>query len=388
MDKRNEIHRLIVASLKNDISEEERDRLQAWLQTKESHRILFHELVDAEKRKNDIREFASFHTTGKWKELEHKIESSSLKKRRLLMVRTIAAAVIITVMVAVNLIYRQQTPQETMPRTEIAQIVPGSPHAILISENGQKMVLGEEISDSRQIIFGTDTLKIIQGKSLNYEQTRMAAHAEWHTLQIPRGGEFRLTLEDGTEVWLNSESELKYPAHFTGHERRVILSGEAYFEVAPDSRIPFIVMTSKMVTKVLGTSFNVSAYPDENKTHTTLIGGSVEITDKEKNETIGLQPGEQALLQDGKLSVRTVDTKLYSLWRNDRFTFSSEYLEEVTRKLSRWYNVEFLFTRPPDKQKQFSGSLPKYSDISQVLGIIEMTTNIKFEIKNNTIIIR
>lgn len=388
MDKRNEMHRLIIAYLKNDISEEERDRLQAWLQTKESHRILFHELLDEEKRKKDIREFASFYTTGKWKELKHEMESSSLKKRHLLMVRTIAAAVAVTVMVAASLIYRQQTRQERMPRTEIAQIVPGGPHAILISENGQQMILGKEASDCRQIVFGADTLKIVQGNSLAYEQTRTAAHVEWHTLQIPRGGEFRLTLEDGTEVWLNSESELKYPAHFTGHERRVILSGEAYFEVAPDSRIPFIVMTSKMDTRVLGTSFNVSAYPDENKTHTTLIGGSVEITDKEKNETICLQPGEQALLQDGKLSVQTVDTKLYSLWRKDRFTFSSEYLEEVTRKLSRWYNVEFFFTCPSDKQKQFTGSLPKYTDISQVLGIIEMTTSIKFQIKNNTVIIQ
>lgn len=388
MDKIHEIRNLIIAYLRNEISENELNKLQDWIKTGKNHRLLFEELLDEEKRQMDIREYASFHTDSKWNELKEKINLPSSGKFHLPTFRTIAAAVAITLAIAAALIYSQQYRQSPVPQIEVVQIVPGSPHAVLISENGQQIRLGNTQDSCRQIVLGTDTLKITEGKNLKYGQAGTPGNTEWYTLKIPRGGEFRLTLEDGTEIWLNSETELKYPNHFPDNERRIILSGEAYFNVAPNPAKPFIVSTLKMDTKVLGTSFNVSAYPDESKDHTTLVTGSVEIRKKENGETIRLHPGEQALLQDGKLAVHKVDTKLYTLWRMDRFTFSSENLEEVIRKLSRWYNVEFFFANSSLKQKQFTGSLPKYADIAQVLGIIEMTTNIKFQIKDNTIIIQ
>lgn len=388
MDKIHEIRNLIIAYLKDEISEDELNRLQNWIKAGENHRLLFEALLDEEKRQRDIREYASFHTTGKWNELKKEINSAPSKKRHLRTFRTIAAAVAVTLAIAAALIYSQQARQSTVPPTAVTQLVPGSPHAILISENGQQFRLGNTQDSCHQIVLGTDTLKITEGKNLKYGQAGTPSNAEWYTLKIPRGGEFRLILEDGTEIWLNSETELKYPNHFPENERRIILSGEAYFNVAPNPLKPFIISTPKMDTKVLGTSFNISAYPDEPKEHTTLVTGSVEIKEKENGETIRLHPGEQALLQDGKLSVHKVDTKLYTLWRMDRFTFSSENLEEVIRKLARWYNAEFFFANSSLKQKQFTGSLPKYTDITQVLSIIEMTTNIKFQIKDNTIIIR
>ena len=181
---------------------------------------------------------------------------------------------------------------------------------------------------------------------------------------------------------------MKYPAHFVGNERRVQLTGEAYFQVARNEAAPFIVETRDMDVKVLGTSFNVSIYEDEGSCHATLVEGRVEVNDKVNGEKVVLTPGKQALLQGKEMTVREVNTKLYTLWRLDRFTFASEDMEGVIRKLSRWYNVEFFFSNPSMKQKRFTGSLPKYADICQVLKMIEMTTDVKFEIKENTIIIR
>ena len=386
MYKENEIHRLLIAYLRNEISTEEWNVLQNWIQAKKSHKLLFEELIDEEKRQNDLREYVAFHTTEQWLELKQKMNELPRKKYHFLKYESIAAAISLILFTTV-VIYWQQSRQSVKSGVEIAQIIPGSSQALLIGEDGREIKLEDFHSQDRQFIFGSDTLEIKNGNSLKYEP-QTVPQTEWHTLRIPKGGEFKLVLEDGTEIWLNSETELKYPSHFAGRERRVQLSGEAYFKVVSNPRIPFVVSTSQMDTRVLGTSFNVSAYPDENKNHTTLIEGSVEINDKKNGKTMRLQPGEQALLQNGKLSIQKVDTKLYSLWRMDRFTFSSENLEEVIRKLSRWYNVEFFFSHPSARQKLFSGSLPKYADITQVLGIIEMTTDIKFQIKNNTIIIR
>ena len=387
MDKENQINRLICAYLRNEISTEEWNVLQEWIYAKESHKLLFEELLEDEKRQRDIQEYASFHTQEQWLELKQKITECHRQKYRILKYKGIAAAITIILATAVTLIYLQEVHRPVKTQLEIVQIVPGHPQAVLIGENGKQITLRERQSQGRQFIFGADTLEITKDNSLKYEP-RPISQTEWHTLQIPKGGEFKLVLEDGTTIWLNSETELKYPSHFAGNERRVQLSGEAYFEVVSNPQQPFIVSTLQMDTKVLGTSFNVSAYPDENKSHTTLIEGSVEINDKENGESVCLKPGEQALLQDRQLKVVSVNTKLYSQWRKDRFTFSSTNMEEVVRKLSRWYDVEFFFSNSSTKEKQFTGSLPKYSEISQVLNIIEMTTNIKFQIKNKTIIIQ
>ena len=258
---------------------------------------------------------------------------------------------------------------------------------MLITGKGQQLLL-QGLKDTCLDITGNETLKISKDGSLEYSLSALSRMPEWHTLQVPRGGEYKIVLDDGTEIWLNSASELKYPAHFVGNERRVCLVGEAYFQVARNEAAPFIVETRDMDVKVLGTSFNVSAYEDEENSHATLVEGRVEVDDKINGEKVTLTPGEQALLQGKEMVVREVNTKLYSMWRLDRFTFASEDMEGVIRKLSRWYNVNFFFSNSSMKQKRFTGSLPKYSDISQVLKMIEMTTDIKFQVKGNTIIIQ
>ena len=383
-----EIHELLLAYLRDDISEEEMIRLQGWLHENERHRKLLDELRDKEVLQQEIGAYASFDTSRRWIQLKEEMDKTSRKRRLLLRVWKSVAAVFV-VAVAGGLLYWQIT-DSARPVEEqvlVAQIRPGETQAVLITGKGQQLLL-QGLKDTCLDITGNETLKISKDGSLEYSLSALSRMPEWHTLQVPRGGEYKIVLDDGTEIWLNSASELKYPAHFVGNERRVCLVGEAYFQVARNEAAPFIVETRDMDVKVLGTSFNVSAYEDEENSHATLVEGRVEVDDKVNGEKVTLTPGEQALLQGKEMVVREVNTKLYSMWRLDRFTFASEDMEGVIRKLSRWYNVNFFFSNSSMKQKRFTGSLPKYSDISQVLKMIEMTTDIKFQVKGNTIIIQ
>ena len=383
-----EIHELLLAYLRDDISEEEMIRLQGWLDENERHRKLLDELRNKEVLQQEIGAYASFDTSRRWIQLKEEMDKTSRKRRSLLRVWKSVAAVFVAA-VAGGLLYWQIT-DSARPVEEqvlVAQIRPGEAQAVLITGKGQQLLL-QGLKDTCLDITGNETLKISKDGSLEYSLSALSRMPEWHTLQVPKGGEYKIVLDDGTEIWLNSASELKYPAHFVGHERRVCLVGEAYFQVARNEAAPFIVETRDMDVKVLGTSFNVSAYEDEENSHATLVEGRVEVDDKINGEKVTLTPGKQVLLQGEEMVVREVNTKLYSMWRLDRFTFASEDMEGVIRKLARWYNVNFFFSNSSMKQKRFTGSLPKYSDISQVLKMIEMTTDIKFQVKGNTIIIQ
>ena len=382
-----DIHELILSYLREDISEEEMSRLRVWLDENERHQRLLEELRDKDVLQREIGEYVSFDTSRRWGQLKEAMEEPVRKGRSLLKVWGAVAAVVVAFVG--GLLYWQMTgsPQPEVKQVAIARIEQGGMRAVLITETGQQVVL-QGLKDTCLNITGTETLNIREDGSLKYSLSALSSMSEWHTLRIPKGGEYKIVLDDGTEIWLNSASELKYPAHFVGNERRVQLTGEAYFQVARNEAAPFIVETRDMDVKVLGTSFNVSVYEDEESRHATLVEGRVEVNDKVNGEKVVLTPGKQALLRGGEMTVREVNTKLYTLWRLDRFTFASEDMEGVIRKLSRWYNVDFFFANSSMKQKRFTGSLPKYADISQVLKMIEMTTDIKFEIKEHTIMIQ
>ena len=382
-----DIHELILSYLREDISEEEMSRLRVWLDENERHQRLLEELRDKDVLQREIGEYVSFDTSRLWGQLKEAMEEPVRKGRSLLKVWGAVAAVVVAFVG--GLLYWQMTgsPQPEVKQVAIARIEQGGMRAVLITETGQQVVL-QGLKDTCLNITGTETLNIREDGSLKYSLSALSSMSEWHTLRIPKGGEYKIVLDDGTEIWLNSASELKYPAHFVGNERRVQLTGEAYFHVARNEAAPFIVETRDMDVKVLGTSFNVSVYEDEESCHATLVEGRVEVNDKVNGEKVVLTPGKQALLRGGEMTVREVNTKLYTLWRLDRFTFASEDMEGVIRKLSRWYNVDFFFANSSMKQKRFTGSLPKYADISQVLKMIEMTTDIKFEIKEHTIMIQ
>ena len=205
----------------------------------------------------------------------------------------------------------------------------------------------------------------------------------------PTGGEYFLTLSDGTRVFLNAASELKYPVEFVGGKRVVDLDGEAYFEVRKDSLRPFIVRVNGAEVTVLGTSFNVNTYGDDGQIYTTLVNGSVRILSEKNGQEEVLTPGMQGVMniQTGQLTVREVDVESYVAWREGRFVFRTMTLDLIMHQLQRWYDFEVFYQNPELKEYEFRGVIKRDMDLDKVLSVIKATTNVDFDVKGKVITI-
>jgi len=211
----------------------------------------------------------------------------------------------------------------------------------------------------------------------------------YNKIIVPRGGQYKIILPDGTAIWLNANSVLEYPVQFFGKSRIVKLTGEAYFEVAKNRRMPFIVnVNNQMDVKVLGTHFNIMGYDNENKITTTLIEGSVKIEDRlDAKNTALLIPGQRAeMTSDRHIKLAFADTDEATAWKDGQFIFNNESIYSITRKLSRWYNVDFVFSDKM-KDKSFDGSISKYKNISEVLKLMELTKSVHFKIEERRILV-
>lgn len=259
----------------------------------------------------------------------------------------------------------------------------------LILSSGERMVLGTDslrLGDRVEAGMLRDSLR-----KLSYLQAPAGQDGQeeiFNTLVIPVGGLYELELSDGTRVWLNSVSQLRYPVQFTGKERKVYLSGEAYFDIKTDSLRPFIVESGGMNVRVYGTEFNVTAYRDE-KLRTTLVQGKVGIKVDGEKELL-LRPGQMAEYdaQTKHLEVQEVNAYLYTAWKEGTFAFKDETIEEIMGRLSRWYDLNVFYANEEVKKQLYDGIIPQVKDFEDVLRMIEGTATIHFEIKGNTVIVR
>ena len=274
---------------------------------------------------------------------------------------------------------RSSEPEEMMQT--VALIQPGSPKAYLELETGERLDLLAP-TESAYVPELSATLDR-DSNVLTYHKDTLSVAI--HKLVVPRGGEYTLVLADGTKVYLNSGSELHYPVNFKGERREVSLWGEAYFEVAKDAAHPFVVRTEDMDIQVLGTSFNVNAYPGSPYCHATLEEGSVEVSRKGQSER--LVPGEQCLFdrKAKRLSVEQVDTELFTSWRNGFYRFSQTTLEEILSTLAVWYNVVVEYDDPMTKRLRFTGKLRRFEDVRHLLSKFEETGDVTFVIEGNRI---
>lgn len=279
--------------------------------------------------------------------------------------------------------------QPKSPEIPLVQeiISAGESKAILTLANGEQMHLFGSMADT--IVKCGEASVNVNGGNVQYSNANKAIpdSMTFNRLTVPRKGEFMLTLADGTKVWLNSESQLKYPVRFSQHERIVWLEGEAYFEVTQDVEKPFIVHMADVAVKVLGTSFNVRAYQDESNIYTTLVEGKVRLA--AGNISMELFPDEQGIINThtGEIRKETVDTRLYSAWKDGRFIFQEQRLEEIMNTLSRWYDIQVFFSNQAVRDVIFTGNLKKYDDFSKIIGLLEMTGMAHFKVNGNTIYI-
>ena len=277
-----------------------------------------------------------------WKALNHKRAAKQGKRLWGYWVRY--AAMFMLPLITAIFLYHRYYPHEN--NVEIVRTVPsGTNKAMLILADGVPVVLEQQhekvLKESDGTMINVMKEHISYEKMVNDDSEKLV----YHELVIPRGGEFSLTLSDGTEVYMNADSKLRFPTKFGKNERVVELEGEAYFQVARNEKSPFIVKSSCMAIKVLGTEFNVSAYSEDSVIQTTLVRGSVEVSSERGGQSVVLHPGEQSVLnrQDYSLSVCTVDVSYAMAWKEGRLRFKEKPLSEVMKVISRWYDVEVVY---------------------------------------------
>ncbi|WP_294140928.1 FecR family protein [uncultured Sanguibacteroides sp.] len=376
---------IIVSYLRNEISEADQRKLDVWLASSEGHKDLFSRICNETMQLEEIRKILSRDANSAWVVLKMKAERR--RKQRLFRIYKVAASVVVLFGVSMVLWLKSSNKPVEGERVAVREeIVPGRPMAKLTVASGityQLDTLGDLMLSSsaaenngREVIF----------KDLHEVQDSLPKYGK---IEIPRGGEYTMVLSDGTRVYLNSATELRFPESFAGCKERVVyLSGEAFFEVAKDADRPFIVICSTYDVRVLGTSFNISDYADDEDSRTTLASGKVEI-DMHNNKQIVLKPGEQAIVTGKGVNVKEVDVELYTTWMYENFRFKGGNIEDIMKKLARWYVVDVFYANQSVKDFHFTGFLPRYAKIEDVLELLSLTTkNIAFEVKGKSVWVR
>ena len=323
-----------------------------------------------------------------WQKLNYKLKDQQRRKRGWMVAASIAILLSCTIVLQFDRIVNLMELEEN----QLVQIEKGNSKALLITSSGNEYRLEEGInriiSEREGVQIHTDSNHVVQYTGI-VEANEISKLAGMHnTLKVPRLGEYQLVLSDGTKVWLNSESELRYPIKFTGKTREVELIGEAYFDVQKNTEKPFLVKTKNIDTRVLGTEFNVSAYPNE-ELNITLIEGSVELNSNKVSSKVRLVPGDNANLKKGelKVSVSQVDVRKYTAWRDGYFYFEKERLEDILTKLERWYDFKVFYQNPAVKEYAFRMRADRKQDFTDIVSRLEQTGRISIEIKGNVIVV-
>ncbi|MCB6974457.1 MULTISPECIES: FecR family protein [Butyricimonas] len=379
------LSRAITNSLRGVASEKERGTLEQWLAASKKNREIYEGFKQGSYLEQKLSDYNAVNRLGDYERF-----ITTRRKRTRFSIKTFvryAAILILPLGLALVLLLREKQPEPVIAISEV--ITPGSHKAILTMGGGERIVLSDSTFTPLQEQNGM--IVKIQNSKVSYLTPTDTLISEttpiYNTLQVPRGGEYFLTLSDGTQVWLNAESEIRYPVRFTGSKREIFLEGEAFLTVTPNKEKPFVVVSSKASVTVLGTEFNFRAYPDEENVQTTLVEGSVIMQSARYKQQIRLIPGEQGTLEieTGKLYKQEVNTYLYTAWKDGRFAFRNTRLEELFNILSRWYDLHVFYLNPEAKDIRFTGDINKTEDFNAILKIIENNERVIFNVNKRTV---
>ena len=359
-------------------------KVEAWMKDPE-HVILLKEFATVYQKRMNI----DFNRDKKeeFARLENTIQER--KSRRMTLRWSVAASVILLIGLFVGRMVNEWRDLDEMRMlAETERIVPGV-KAELILSTGERVVLNQQcvsIEGVNETGIQNDSVT-----GLNYTTAKVQGEGMiYNTMRIPVGGFYQLALSDGSKVWLNSMTEFRFPVAFTGEERKVYLTGEAYFEVAPNSKHPFIVVTEEgMEVKVYGTEFNMNTY-QHGVVQTVLVSGKVGIRVNATGKEVMLAPKQMAEYSEktGMVRVEEADPYRYIAWKDGEFVFERETIEEIMERLGRWYDVKVFYENESLKQKRFTGVISRYEDIEQVLRLIEGPATLRFEVKGNVVTVK
>ncbi len=379
---------IIWKKFNNTLSREEEAEFSKWIKKKD-HQLYYERALRYFKNgsnfKNDGIDIES-----KWKNFESKlVDSSSFSHYSSKLTIAVAAS---ATLLTLGILFFLNLQQNNSPSISESVIQPGKSKATLILESGQSY----DLSQNKNFNFFSGVTQISnKGFKISYSNDKTNNKASfsdeiYHTLEIPRGGEYFVELLDGTKIWINSDSKLKYPVEFLGQSRNVDLIGEAYFEVTHNSDKPFIVTSGTQKVEVLGTSFNISSYERDSCIMTTLVEGRVKVENSLQEQHIThLRPNQQSILdkKTGSIKNQNVNVDEYVAWQSGWFRFNDKPISQIMVILARWYDLEVQFESENISNKHFSGGFKRYDSFDQARKIIEQTGEIKFEVKGKKVII-
>lgn len=374
------IARLIAGYVRGTLSKKEHDELDEWITVNDENMQLFERLTDEKNLEEVTKWMESVDTEKALKEKKEQIVFNKPPVRKMWL-RVLPYAVAASLIIVIGLfIFRpfnkKDTPTEVI--SNIPDILPGSDKATLTLEDGRVIRLGDIVNDTSI----NDQTKVLQKQGeVVYTNPTINNPMAYHTLNVPRKGQYKLVLPDGTKVWINAESSIRYPVSFDRNERKVYVTGETYFEVAKDKTKPFRVVINDIVVEALGTAFNINAYSNEPFVSTTLVEGSVLVSKKETDNV--LKPGQQAKISGTDFTIADVEPSAVIAWKDNQFRFTNTPLDVIMRQVERWYDAEIVYENMPTDH--FNADIPRDVPVSKLLHILELTKRVHFRIENKTI---
>lgn len=380
---------LISGHLLNQLSATELQELENWINSAQANAVIFQKILNEDNLKKQGAVLNRLDLDADLLETKAGLifspgKTSDRKHFKLWSRIAVAASVILIAGLGGLFFFQNQQSEHPIARYS-NDVAPGIQSATLTLANGKQIKLTTASQGKLANESGVSISKSSDGH-LVYEIQDPATAREnaFNTLRTAKGETFQVKLPDGTLIWLNAASSLKYPVSFAKlKSRRVELSGEAYFEVAKDKRLPFVVESGGQQVQVLGTHFNVNAYADEPGTSTTLLEGSIKIL--AAGATVVVKPGQQADFKDGRINIAEVNPDMAVDWKNGKFRFKNEPLASILRKISRWYDVEIDDQLDPKNMPTFTGSVSRLDHVSAVLKMLEETSDVKFQVEGKTI---
>ena len=359
--------------------------MEAWLDESERHRQLYEEMKRFVARRENFQ--LSVESKKRFKQdFELRIDKAYRRRGRRVWLKVVSCAAMLALPIIAGMLLWTRQPVVEVGDYGIGPIEHGVRKATLVLNDGKVLALDTSRMTLKEIdgvTIHTNDQALVYVDSLDNKDVNLQ-----NRLITPKGGEYTIMLADGTKVWVNAATEIRYPVKFVGKERRVWLEGEAYFEVTKDATRPFIVEANGMEVKVYGTRFNVNTRRDD-QIQTTLVEGSVSVKPKGLKEVM-LEPNQQAVFNKlaGRVTVRDVDVMSYVAWQRGNYYFENKSIGEILDELSLWYDIQVFFMNNEVRNERFSGYLPRYEEIDRLLSLIEKTSHVQFEIKGRVIIVR
>ena len=365
----------IAKSMAGELSDEELQ--DEWRMTSARNHQLYDRIVSRERREAKRRHFTAFDKVFGWQGYSKKLKETEKKVNRWRVFLRYAAILLIPLSATVYGVLRSG--EETVSLADLNAITPGGTRAELVLPSGEVVDL---VAKSGVISRGENTVINNEGKTLSYKSIGNQAPMDslrYNEVIVPKGGEYQLVLSDGTLVYLNSMTKIRFPERFSEKCREVEVCGEAFFEVAENKRVPFVVKTDAYEITVLGTKFNVTAYADEQVATTTLVEGAVSISGKCIGEAKALRPNEQFVLDrvSGSVEIKNVDVNYYTAWKDGMFRFRDVRLEEIMHVVERWYDMTVVYEDESVRDLHFGFNMSRLETIEPLLNIFELNGKIK-----------